>query len=385
MDIINLDKLALEIARKRLLSNVSYKELGQQYFTSPSTIHRRLSTWLKENRFDLQDKQAARQTAYVEGKDDSLAAELVRKTGIWRARVAHIAGVEPAYTEQYLAEPESISAQAAFKASDDLHRCLGEVAAELILNSLRKNMVLGISSGRGVGFTIEALADSVNKSPTWVSGYDSIRLISLCGGIHVGRWGQSDFNIRDFDADENVFSLAAALKVPRKNLTYVTGPISQHSSGQGLDHHSKFNLDIAIIGLGQLNTRHHYFRGIGEYQFNNISDPALKIINWQAENPGLYDGLAEIVMKLYPSSNTNAPADFLKAIKAMNDTILSVPPAMIKNAAEVMLIAGGRQKVEALCGLLNGEYPEAPVERSNLTLVTDSWTAETILKKIGRS
>jgi len=127
MDIINLDKLALEIARKRLLNNVSYKELGQQYFTSPSTIHRRLSAWLKENRFDLQDKQAARQTAYVEGKDDSLAAELVRKTGIWRARVARIAGVEPAYTEQYLAEPESILAQAAFKASDDLHRCLGEV------------------------------------------------------------------------------------------------------------------------------------------------------------------------------------------------------------------------------------------------------------------
>ena len=385
MDIINLDKLALEIARKRLLNNVSYKELGRQYFTSPSTIHRRLSGWLKENRFELQDKLASKKTAYVEGKDDSLAEELVRKTGIWRARVARIAGVEQAYTEQYLAEPESLSAQAAFAASDDLHRCLGEVAAELIINSLRKNMVLGISSGRGVGFTIEALADSVSKSPAWINGYDSIRLISLCGGIHVGRWGQSDFNIRDFDADENVFSLAAALKVPRKNLTYVTGPISQHLSGQGLDHHSKFNLDIAIIGLGQLNTRHHYFRGIGEFQFNNISDPAQKIISWQAENPGLYDGLAEIVMKLYPSSNKNAPADFLKAIKAMNDTILSAPPVMIKNASEVMLIAGGRQKVEALCGLLKGEYPDAPIERSNLTLVTDSWTAETILKKIGLS
>jgi DNA-binding transcriptional regulator LsrR (DeoR family) len=384
MDIINLDKLALEIARKRLLNNISYKELGRQYFTSPSTIHRRLSGWLKENRFELQDKLAARKTAYIESRDDSLAQELVRRTGIWRARVARISGVDPAYTEQYLGDPESLPAQAAFKAGDDLHHCLGEVAAELILNSLRKNMVLGISSGRGVGFTIEALADSVNKSSAWISGYDSIRLVSLCGGIHVGRWGQSDFNIRDFDADENVFSLAAALKVPRKNLTYVTGPVSQHASGHGMDRHSKFDLDIAIIGLGQLNTRHHYFRGIGEFQFNNISDPAQKIISWQAENPGLYDGLAEIVMKLYPPSTQDIPAEFLQAIQAMNNTILSVPPTMIKNAAEVMLIAGGRQKVEALCGLLNGEYPDAPIERSNLTLITDAWTAETILKKLGR-
>jgi hypothetical protein len=40
--------------------------------------------------------------------------------------------VEQAYTPQYLENPGSPSAQAAYRASDELHICLGEVAAELL-------------------------------------------------------------------------------------------------------------------------------------------------------------------------------------------------------------------------------------------------------------
>jgi DNA-binding transcriptional regulator LsrR (DeoR family) len=379
MDTIKLDNLALEIARKRLLQNASYKELAEQYFTSPSTIHRRLSGWLKENRFELEDKLASRRTALVVGKDDRLAEELVRKAGIWRARVVQISGVDSAYTEKYLDEPESESAQTAFKASDDLHKCLGEVAADLILNSLRKNMTLGISSGRGVGFTVEALGETIRKTPSWVSGYESISLVSLCGGVHSGKWGQSSAISRDFDADQNVFALAAALKIPRRHISYISGP-GLTPSPEPAESRFKMNLDIAVIGLGQLNTRHHYFRDIIELKLNSASDPIQKIMDWQGKNPALCDGLAEIVMKLYPTGNNNLPPDFLQAIKEVNHTILSVSPSKIKNAGEIVLIAGGRQKVEALSGLLSGDYPDAPIDRKNLTLITDSWTAETILK-----
>jgi DNA-binding transcriptional regulator LsrR (DeoR family) len=381
MDNINLDHVALEIARQRLLHNTSYKDLARLYFTSPSTIHRRLTNWLKENRFDLQDKLAVKKTAAVAGKDDKLAAELVQRTGIWRARVAQISGVDAAYTEQYLEEPESEMAQSAFKAGDDLHRCLGEVAAELILNSLRKNMTLGVSSGRGVGFTVEALAEVIRQTPSWVRGYESISLVSLCGGVHAGKWGQSSVVTRDFDADENVFALAAALKIPRKNITYISGPVPIHS-GTESENRIKSNLDIAIIGLGQLNTRHHYFRDIIETKLKTAADPMQTIMEWQDKNPALCDSLAEIVMKLYPARRDNLPADFVTALQEVNNTILTVSPSRIKNAGEVVLIAGGRQKAEALSGLLKGEYPGAPIDRKNLTLITDSWSAETILKKM---
>jgi hypothetical protein len=32
-------------------------------------------------------------------------------------------------------------------------------------------------------------------------------------------------------------------------------------------------------------------------------------------------------------------------------------------------------------GVLTGEYSDAPLDKKNLTLVTDAWTAETVLKK----
>jgi transcriptional antiterminator len=90
MDNINLDHVALEIARQRLLHNTSYKELARLYFTSPSTIHRRLTNWLKENRFDIQDKLAIKKTATVVGKDDKLAAELMQLilNNTWKSRKA---------------------------------------------------------------------------------------------------------------------------------------------------------------------------------------------------------------------------------------------------------------------------------------------------------
>ena len=133
MDVIDLDNLASEIARKHLLENVSFRELGKMYYTSPSTIHRRLTKWLADGRFELQDKLGTKKAAFAISRDDSLGEALVRKTGIWRARVVRISGVEEAYTEHYLEKPDSQSAQAAYRASDELHRCLGVPPDQLVL------------------------------------------------------------------------------------------------------------------------------------------------------------------------------------------------------------------------------------------------------------
>jgi DNA-binding transcriptional regulator LsrR (DeoR family) len=382
VDTIDLDKTALEIARKHLLKNVSFKELGQMYYAAPSTIHRRLAKWLEEGRFELRDKFADRKTAFISGREDELGEALARKTGIWRARVARVVGVGAAYTDQYLERPESEDAQAAFRASDELHRCLGEVASELILGSLHKNITIGLSSGRGVGFAIERLGEIVRRAPSWASGYESIRLVSLCGGAHVGMWEFT--SSRDFDADENVFALSSLLKVPRDRVSYMTGPISLDPKNQPPKSDFRFNLDIAIIGLGQLNTQHYYFRDQNELQVRAMSTSIRKLIEWQAQNPGLADSIAEIVLGLYPVGDKPLSPEFLNAIQRMNYTILSVPPEKIKNAGEILLIAGGSQKVNALFGVLIGRCPEAPIDKKNLTLVTDAWTAETILRRITR-
>jgi DNA-binding transcriptional regulator LsrR (DeoR family) len=85
-------------------------------------------------------------------------------------------------------------------------------------------------------------------------------------------------------------------------------------------------------------------------------------------------------LKSYP--DRSLPPEFINTLREINDNIVAVAPEKIKNAGEVILIAGGRQKADALYGILTGEYLASPIDKKNLTLVTDSWTAETILQKI---
>jgi|GEM_PF-634779 len=382
MEIIDLDKSALEIARKHLLQNISYRELGKKYYASPATIHRRLTKWLSEGRFDLHDKLEGKTAAFISAREDELGELLTRKTGIWRARVARISGVEPAYTLQIPEKPDPECLKTVYKASDELHRCLGEIAAELILSGLRKNMNIGVSSGRGVGFTIEKMSEMVKQTPSRASGYESIRLVALCGGAHVGMWEFT--NSRDFDADENVFALSMILKTPRRNISYMTGPISMGNKGMQLRTNFKSNLDMAIIGLGQLNTQHQYFRDHDALQLQTVSEPIRKLIEWQTRNPDLLDSVAEIVLRLYPSVNSQLIPEIREIISETNRNVLAINPEKIKNAGETVLIAGGKQKVDALLGLLTGEYPQAPIDKKNLTLVTDAWTAETIIQRISQ-
>jgi len=378
LDIIDLDRLASEIARKHLLENVSFRDLGKMYYAAPSTIHRRLKKWLAEGRFELQDKTAANNDVRVISRDDGLGEELVRRTGIWRARVVRIAGVEAACAGNNAEQSAGESVAAAYRAADGLHRCLGEAEAELMLNSLRRGMTIGISSGWGVGFTIDGLKEIVRRAPSWASGYESIRLVSLCGGGHIGTWEHD--GSRDFDADENVFALASLLKVPRRNVSYMSGPVALDAGSPPLETSPKFSLDMAVIGLGQLNIQHHFFRDYNELQLKSMSEPIRRIIEWQSKNPDLRDSVAEIVLRLYPNVTKKLPEEFLKNIRETNESVLAVSPEKIHNAGEVILIAGGRRKVNALHGVLTGEYPDAPLQKRNLTLVTDAWTAETMLK-----
>lgn len=379
MDIIDLDSMASEIARKHLLENVSFRELGKMYYAAPSTIHRRLKKWLADGRFELRDKAAPHNDVRVISCDDDLGEELVRRTGIWRARVVRIAGVEAACSENNAEQPVGESTTAAYRAADGLHRCLGEAAAELMLNSLRRSMTIGISSGRGVGFTIDGLKEIVRRTPSWVSGYESIRLVSLCGGAHIGTWEHA--SSRDFDADENVFALSSLLKIPRQSVSYMSGHIALDAGSPPPETSPKFSLDMAVIGLGQLNIQHHFFRDYNELQLKSMSEPIRRIIEWQSKNPDLRDSVAEIVLRLYPNATKKLPEEFLETIRETNKSVMAVSPDKIHNAGEVILIAGGHRKVNALRGVLTGEYPDAPLEKRNLTLVTDSWTAETVLKR----
>ena len=254
----DFDQEALEIAKKYLLERWTLKELAAEYYRSPATLHRRLTGWLDQNRFDLVDNLDDRSAARVVDVDDQLGEQLAARTKIWRAQVASISGAEEAETEGYLQPDGTPEAQRAFEAHDRLHEALGSVAAAHLATRLQRNMTIGVASGRGVGFAVMKLAEIGSEKPSWVRGYESVRIESLCGGARVGAWALP--TVRALDADENVFQLSSILNVPRRNLTYMRGWISgDDMSPTTADDSPKNALELALVGLEVLNTRHQFF------------------------------------------------------------------------------------------------------------------------------
>jgi hypothetical protein len=197
----------------------------------------------------------------------------------------------------------------------------------------------------------------------------------------VGTWEITTH--RDFDADENAFAMAAILKVPRNNVFYMSAPISVEPGEHRPESEFKYSLDLAVIGLGQLNTHHHYFRHRDEVQSRAIAEPIRQIMEWQSRRPDLLDSLAEIVHRLYPVGGKELPAEFLNALAEINKAVVAIPAPILKRAREVILIAGGMQKFSALFEIINNKAGDIPIDTSNLTLITDSGTAEMILKRLG--
>lgn len=374
-----LESQALEIATDHLLGEMSFKELSAKYSWASSTIHRSVKKWLRDGRFDLVDTQGA--SARVVALDDRLREELCSQTKLWRARIAGIAGADAAYSEKYLSVAATEAAALAYKAGDELHRALAEVAAEQLLTRLRPNITIGLASGRGVGFTIMKLAELGEKQPSEFKGLDSIRLVSLCGGGHVGTWA-TPIN-RDLDADQNAFVLGSIFGIPRTNLHYMGGWISLDPEQSQAELAFPYQLELALVGMGQLNTRHHFFHHYGDVQLGALGAPLQTIKDWQERDPALLFRIAEIGHRLFPVGGVEGlPQDLLDAVDQVNQRILAVPLQKLAQTTEVIMVAGGAQKVHALSMLVSGRCPEAPIDISKLTLVTDAWTATEIIRTI---
>lgn len=378
----NLERDALEIARSHLLKGMPFAAIANdKRYTTASTIHRRLKRWLAADRFELTDKQASQSAARVLDVDSQLETRLVEGTKLWQARVVRISGVEDACSEKYLGDPNDRDTQIAYRAGDDLHHALGEVAAEFILGRLQRNSRIAVASGRGVGFTIMKLAELAQRMPARFRGFDSVDLFSLCGGTRVGAWVVS--TSRDLDADENVFSLAGILKVPGNQVTYMGGWISKQPSLTPSTAQFQRNLDLALVGLGQLNTHHHFFRHYAEAQLGAMAEPLRRIKVFQSETPALLYKIAEIGHRPFlVGERDGVPEDFLSAIATINAVVWAMPPEKIREAREVILVAGGAQKVDALFELVTGRCDESPVQPNKVALITDAWTAEAILQRL---
>ena len=372
-----LEAQALDIARDHLLYDKSLRELAVIYAASPSTLHRRLAAWKKEGRFELLDRRMF--SARIGSQDGVLQEELARKTNLWRARVVRIEGVEHAATPEYLDDPLTPSAITAFRAGDELHRALGTAAAELLLGSLKRHSHVAVASGRGAGFTVAALEDLAARNPSWIRGLEGVRIESLCGGGNVGTWATQV--TRSLDADQNAFALSNILGVNRGHVEFMGGWIASRTLHRRRRTHG---IDVALVGLGQVNTRHHFFHHHQEVHLGDMAEPLDRIHRLQMEDPSLISSVAEIAHTVFLVGKGPFPKELESAVQEVNEVTLTVAPERLTAAGEVILVAGGAQKVDSLRELLTGGCPGAPVDPSRITLVTDAATAAGILSRLPR-
>ncbi|MCY4527667.1 MAG: hypothetical protein OXD46_01380 [Chloroflexi bacterium] len=379
----DLDGEALEIATRYLLDGWTLKQLAGVFHRSPATLHRRLARWLNDGRFELVDTMAAEVTPRVVGMDERLSEALSGRTSIWRAHVAVVEGVGDAYSDDYLIPDGSPEANRAFEAHDRLHQALGQAASTYFATRLRRGITIGVSSGRGVGFLVMGLAELAQERPSFLRGYQSIRIESLCGGARVGAWAVP--TVRALDADENVFQLSSILGVPRSNITFMRGWISgerRPDINNDLPH--KPPLDLALAGLEVLNTRHQFFLHHDQnVQLGAIAQYIETLKELQAGDPTLLDSVAGIAHQFFVTGAREYPERLSEAVDGINREVLVVPPERVRKAEEVIMVTGGAQKLNALVDLLDGRCPGAPVDLDNLTLITDAWTAERALKRLG--
>ena len=378
----DLDGEALEIATRYLLDRWTLKQLASRYHRSPATLHRRLAKWLDDGRFELVDTSAAEATPRVVGIEERLSEILSARTHIWRAHVAVVEGVGDAYSDDYLMPDGSAEANRAFEGHDRLHQALGQAASSYFATRLRRGMTIGVSSGRGVGFLIMGLAVLAQERPSLLRGYQSIRIESLCGGARVGAWAVP--TVRALDADENVFQLSSILGVPRSGVTYMRGWISGERRPEAGDASMGSPLDMGLVGLEVLNTRHQFFLHHDQnVQLGAIAPYIETLKELQSEDDTLLDSVAGIAHHFFATGQREYPDHLLEAVEGINREVLVVPPERIHTAAEVIMVAGGAQKLNALVDLVGGQCQGAPVDLDNLTVITDAWTAERVLERLG--
>lgn len=140
---------------------------------------------------------------------------------------------------------------------------------------------------------------------------------------------------------------------------------------------------MALVGLEVLNTRHQFFLHHDQNVQLGAIAPYIKTLKeLQSGDPALLDSVAGIAHHLFATGQREYPDRLLEAVDGINREVLVVPPERVRTADEVIMVAGGAQKLNALVDLLDGRCPGAPVDLDNLTLVTDAWTAEQVLERL---
>jgi len=404
LDFVSLDKIATDIS----------KQLGEPI--KANTLSRVVRGWIEAGRYDLILSGGGKINLLPLTTNESLEEDLRRKTRLNNASVLNIKGLESAFNEDYRLNPNSKRAQMAYQHNDDLHKLLGILGAKTLINYLKplvganKKITLGVTSGRGVGYTIGALADLHKKDDTLLEDFDDIRLQSLCGLGLIGPWGtmssygqgsSTNATLAVLDADTNVKLLQGLFQTNdiKENVKLCNLGVSNNTGANQIDCYE--SLDVILAGIGCLNTRHNFLWSADKasaVHYSAINKPLQKSEKISGKYPELFTAVADIGHTFFitcnekditstagAKENPGYSEELIKAVsvleqsvKDINNKVLRVAEARLHEARTIM-VAGGHQKREVLRAFASGGCKGPPIEPQRTWLVTDNRTAKYIL------
>jgi DNA-binding transcriptional regulator LsrR (DeoR family) len=372
-------ELALRVARMYYEQRLSRGQIAKEIGKSLQTVARLLKEGQEGSWWRL-IVQPEVKTADSAPLNEDLANQIRSNTRIPNVLIVKTSDVDEAYTEDYLSNVDDVRKKA-FLASDSLHSQLAKGAARYLLDILHNEFVVGVSSGRGVMYTAMAVHNLIEQGVKPPRGLHGLCILSLSGGSKVTPWATQ--NSMDLDADNVAFELAKALNA-NDNVVYITGPVSADKPALYLSNLDRAleevrRMDIAIVGLGVLNSGHHLLR-LPPFQTRTIQEQLEIIKQEQTNNSELLTCIADICLRLFWAGSSPAPTRIASAIETINRKLVTVSEEALKRTREIILVAAGQQKLPALLSLCYQEDLAIPIRIESLTLVTDEWTAKKLLE-----
>jgi DNA-binding transcriptional regulator LsrR (DeoR family) len=274
----------------------------------------------------------------------------------------------------------------AYRESDDLHWYLSRAAARYLWGHLRDGDCIALGGGRATGFTVRALKDFARYEP---KSFVGLRILSLTGGMIVWPWSEKRGNL---DADAVAVELGGILQVPQKQISLVHLPVSLEPAQREVIRTAAPHLwvdpwerppDIALFGLGVLNTGHHLLQYSGPHtQAFQVELDALK----GKVLPRALSAVADICHRFFWIGGADVPKDVRRAaeeiVEGLNGKTVSVTFPHLNEAREKILVAGGAQKYQGILALFT-RCEEIGLKPT--ILVTDEVTARRLLEDIPRA
>ena len=405
----------LDIARRSLLGLESLDKLATDLShelgvpVSRTSLSRIIRQWIEEGRYELVLSSDGKFDLSGIKINEHLESQLRKKTNLFNASVVNVTRLDSALNEQYRSNPESEQAKLAYRQNDTLHELLGILGAKTLISLLRtftgvrQRVTLGVTSGRGAGFTVGALADQFRKDDTLLKGLGDVYLQSLCGLGLIGPWGtiSTGAMLAVLDADVNVSLLQGLFKTHDvKEQVKLCGHGVSVSTGT-TEIACFENLDVVLAGMGCLNTRHNFLWSADKasaVHFSAIAKPLNLINDITRKYDELFTTIADIGHKFFLTcdeediKNTDRAkrnsqyrkellsefANLKQAVEEINKHVLRVPESRLRGAL-TLLVAGGNQKKKALRALALEQCKDSPIDINRTWLVTDEQTANYIL------